>query len=316
MAAVGHAFSDLKIESAELGARGIEIIDGNKLEAADLAQRGIVGVVLGLGRKLDRAYIEALPRLKAIVRYGIGVDNVDVAAATERGIVVCNVPDYCIEEVAVHVLTDALALLRGLSHWDANVRAGAWRSGPRPTMRRISKCTLGIIGYGRIGRSLAQQAQRIFGHILVHDPWYQGSAAPAAANVEFIAELPALLARADVISVHVPLTPETKGMLGASAFAAMKRGAFVLNASRGDIVVESELLDAIRDGQLGGAALDAFSTEPLPKDHPLMRESRVILSPHIAWLSSEAEVDLRQGAASEIGRVLCGEPPRSQVNRV
>ena len=147
----------------------IRLLDGNKLTADEMAGMKVAGIILGTARKADRNLTLSLPSLKTIVRCGMGVDNIDLAAATERGIIVCNVRDYCIEEVAVHALACALSLSRALRHWDVNTRSGAWRSGPRPVIRP-SKCTLGIIGFGQIGQALATRAEHVFGTILVFDP--------------------------------------------------------------------------------------------------------------------------------------------------
>ncbi len=312
--ALGHTFGKLDIETPVLAARGILIADGNNLSMSELAARNVEGVLLGTARKIDRTFVQALPQLKAIVRYGMGVDNIELGAATERGIVVCNVRDYCVEEVAVHVLACALALSRALPHWDANIRGSAWRAGPRPVLYRLSKCTLGIIGFGQIGRALAERAERIFGSIVFYDPWYQPAAGEQRAAAEQVDDLDVLLERADVVSVHVPLTPQTKGLLGERAFARMKPTAYVVNASRGGIVDEDQLVAAVREGRIAGAALDTFTSEPLPQAHELMHERRILLSPHIAWLSEQAEMDLREHAAAEMARVLSGEAPRSQVN--
>jgi D-3-phosphoglycerate dehydrogenase len=276
-----------------------------------MGRAGVTGILLGSLKKVDRALLAAMPALTAVVRQGVGVDNIDIPAATERGIVVCNVSDYCVEEVAVHALACALSLMRKLMFFDANLRAGLWRK-DMPPMVRPSTATVGIIGYGRIGRAFAARAEAIFGAILVHDPWARPDG--AGAKVELVASLDDLLARSDVITVHAPLTPQTSRLIGADGFARMKPTAVVINASRGGIVDEAALVAALREGTIAGAALDTFTAEPLPQDHPLMREGRVILTPHIAWLSTRAEYELREHAAQEMGRVLSGEKPHSQLN--
>lgn len=312
VAVYGHTFPNLDIETAVLAARGIRLVDANALTPDDMAKAGVTGILLGTLKKVDVALLAAMPSLAAVVRQGLGVDNIDIPAATARAIVVCNINDYCIEEVAVHALACALSLMRRLAFFDANTRAGLWRKG-MASMLRPSTATVGIIGYGQIGRAFAARAQAIFGTVLVHDPW---AALPEpGAKVEFVS-LDDLLARSDVITVHAPLTPQTRGLIGAEGFARMKPGAVVINASRGGIVDEAALLAALRDGHIASAALDTFSVEPLPPDHALMREQRVLLTPHIAWLSTRAEFDLREHAAQEIARVLCGETPRSQLNTV
>ena len=313
VAVYGHTFPNLDVETAVLAARGIRLLDANALTPDDMAKAGVTGIILGTLKKVDVALLAAMPALTAVVRQGMGVDNIDIPAATARGIPVCNVNDYCVEEVAVHALACALSLMRKLAFFDANMRAGLWRKGMVP-MIRPSTATVGIIGYGQVGRAFAARARAIFGTLLVHDPF--ASPGGGDVTVKFVADLDDLLARSDVVTVHAPLTPQTKGLIGAEGFARMKTSAVVINASRGGIIDEAALLDALRDGRIAGAALDTFSVEPLPQDHALMREGRVILSPHIAWLSTRAEYDLREHAAQEMVRVLFCEKPHSQLNKV
>jgi D-3-phosphoglycerate dehydrogenase / 2-oxoglutarate reductase len=312
VAVYGHTFPNLDVETAVLAARDVRLLDAKELTPGGMAKVGVAGILLGTLKKVDRQLITVMPSLRAVVRQGMGVDNIDLAAATERGIVVCNVNDYCIEEVAVHALASALSLMRKLSFFDANMRAGAWRKG-MPAMSRPSRSTVGVIGYGQIGKAFVARAQAIFGTVLVFDAWYTGSPVP---GVTFVSDLNDLLARSDVVTVHVPLTPQTKGLIGADGLSLMKPNAVVINASRGGIIDEDALVAAVAKGSIAGAALDTFAVEPLPKDHVLMHEGRIILTPHIAWLSKEAEFELREHAAQEMVRILFGEKPRSQLNKI
>src|SRR6266540_3631965 len=175
VAAYGHMFPSLDIEAEVLGKSAIELVDVNRQGGDEIADPDVQGVLLGAFKKLDRGRLGRLPKCKAVVRYGIGVDNVDLEAAQQAGIVVSNVPDYCIEEVSVHVLACALSLMRGLAYWDASVRAGSWRGKTPPRLKRPSTCRLGIIGFGQIGRLLEDRARAVFGSIVVHDPWYAAS---------------------------------------------------------------------------------------------------------------------------------------------
>jgi D-3-phosphoglycerate dehydrogenase len=314
VAAYGHMFPNLDVETEVLGRSNIKLVDANRLADAEIETLGVQGILLGAFKKLDRQRLESLPQCKGVVRYGIGVDNVDLQAAKQAKIVVCNVPDYCIEEVAVHVLGCSLALMRGLSYWDSTVRSGQWRGKHPPALRRPSTCCLGIIGFGQIGRVLEDRARRIFGAIKIYDPWYQpGSNDALGSHTSVVADLDALLRQSDVVSVHVPLTPDTLDMLDATALAKIKPGAFVINASRGGIVNVEALLNSIREGRLAGAALDTFAKEPLPADDDLIGEKRILLSPHIAWKSAEAEIELQRGAAEEMARILTGRAPKSQI---
>jgi D-3-phosphoglycerate dehydrogenase / 2-oxoglutarate reductase len=313
VAAYGHLFPNLDIERKVLSRAGMQLVDANRCDDDELAALGARGILLGAFKKLDRDRLARLTACQGVVRIGMGVDNVDLQAAEQAHIVVCNVPDYCIEEVAIHVLGCGLALIRELSYWDRSVRAGTWRGKHPPSLRRPSTCVLGIIGFGQIGRILEDRARPIFGAIKVYDPWFKPGTHAVGPRTEIFANLDALLGEADVVSVHVPLTPDTADLLGEPALRKMKPGSYVINASRGGIVNVPALLRVIRDGHLAGAALDTFSKEPLPNDDELLREDRILLSPHIAWKSAEAEIELRRGAAEEMVRVLSGGVPRSQI---
>jgi len=314
VAACGHLFPNLDIEIEVLGRSDIKLVDANQLADEEINTLGVQGILLGAFKKLDRQRLERLPQCKGIVRYGIGVDNVDLQAAKQAKIVICNVPDYCIEEVAVHVLGCSLALMRALNYWDSMVRSGQWRGKQPPALRRPSTCCLGIIGFGQIGRILEDRAQRIFGAIKIYDPWCKpGSNDALGSHTRFVSNLDDLLQQSDVVSVHVPLTPDTLDMLDEPALRKMKPSAFVINASRGGIVNVEALLHSVREGRLAGAALDTFAKEPLSADDDLIAERRILLSPHIAWKSEEAEIELRRGAAEEMARILTGRALKSQI---
>ena len=313
VAAYGHLFPNLDIEQEILHRANIQLVDANPLADDELASLGAHGILLGPFKKLDRARLESLAACKGVVRYGIGTDNVDLKAADQAQIVVCNVPDYCVEEVAVHALGCSLALMRALNYWDRSVKSGEWRGRHPPTLRRPSTCMLGIIGFGQIGRALEDRARRIFGAITVYDPWCKQGEHEIGSHTRFVQNFDELLRQVDVVSVHVPLTPDTLDMLDETALRKMKPGAFVINASRGGIVNVPALLRVIREGHIAGAALDTFVKEPLSRDDELLGEERILLSPHVAWKSEEADVELRRGAAEEMVRVLTGCMPRSQI---
>ncbi len=316
VAALGQSWNDLKIEQAIFDAAGFGIIDGRDLAADDPAWSTVVGVLLGTADKLDRERLNTLARsgCKAVVRYGIGYDNVDAAAATELGMVVAIVREYCIEEVAEHAVASALTLARGLHFWDRTIRAGSWRGGSdRPSMHRLSMQCFGIVGFGLIGRAAAIKAKGLFGRVLVYDPAVELSEADRALGLEAADSLDDLLGAVDFLSVHLPLIPATRNLIDAAAMTKMKSTAYVINVSRGGIVDEAALLDAVKDGRLAGGALDTFVKEPLPADHPLMTEPRIVLSPHVAWLSDEAAIDLRRLATEEMLLILKGEEPTTRV---
>lgn len=262
--------------------------------------------------RIGAELIQELPRCRIIARFGIGVDNVDVAAATRAGIVVTNVPDYCIDEVSDHALALLLALARRLFPADRSVRAGTWSVNVVTPIHRLKGRVLGLIGFGKIARSLAQKARALGLEVLAFDPYLapEFMEAHGARPVS----LEELLQSSDFISIHVPLTPETRHLLNDEAFRKMKPGAFLINTARGPIVDEEALLRALDSGQLAGAALDVLEREPPHSDSPLLRREDVIITPHIAFYSEEALIELQTRAAEEVVRVLQGQRPRSPVN--
>ncbi|MGE3710896.1 MAG: NAD(P)-dependent oxidoreductase, partial [Hyphomicrobiaceae bacterium] len=212
--AFGHAFPDLLIEQKVLAAVGARVIDGNNLPAESPIWAEVTGVLLGTGERLTGARLRAMPKCRAVVRYGIGYDNIDVAAARDLGIVVGIVRDYCIDEVAEHTIACALAQSRDLIAWDRRVRTAQWRRGAMPRLPRISRLCLALVGFGLIGRAVALRARALFGRVAVFDPWTAPTSDERAQGFEFTSSLVELLAAADILSVHVPLTPETRGMIG------------------------------------------------------------------------------------------------------
>jgi D-3-phosphoglycerate dehydrogenase len=313
--ALGQSWADLKVEELVLARAGARIVDGRNLAPDDPVMANVAGVLLGTADKLDRERLARLAQsgCKAVVRYGIGYDNVDAAGATELGMTVAIVREYCIDEVAEHAVASALSLARGLSYWDRSIRAGTWRGSGRPSMHRLSMLSFGVAGFGLIGRAAAAKAKALFGSVLVYDPAVTLGAEDRALGLEAAESLEHLLADVDIVSVHLPLIPATRNLLDADRLGLMKPTAYVINVSRGGIVDETALLDAVRNGRLAGAALDTFTKEPLPADDPLLAEPRILLSPHVAWLSDEAAVDLRRLASEEMVLILKGEKPTTQV---
>lgn len=311
--AVGQTFADLAIEQGELDAVGAEVIDGRGLAADDPLWAAAQGILLGTAARMDAEALSRLDACKGIVRYGIGYDNVDVAAARAHGMAVGIVRDYCVEEVAEHALAFALSMARALPHWERSVRSGQWRGGKRPAVHRLSALTYGVVGFGLIGRAAAAKALGLFGTVLVHDAWVAPTAKDLEDGVVFAPDLETVLSRSDIVTVHLPLTPETKAMIHAGNIGLMKRGAYLINVSRGGIIEERAALDAVRDGTIAGAAFDTFEQEPISADHPFLAESGILLSPHAAWISDEAEHDLRRLAAADMARIIEGKPPSTAV---
>lgn len=255
--------------------------------------------------KLPGELLRQLTRCKAIGRFGLGVDNIDLPAAKALCIAVNYVPDYCLREVSDHAMALLLALARKVTFANRLVQSGRWEVPPLVPLRRLETQVLGLLGFGNIPRALAPKAKAFGLKVLAHDP-YVAKDALAAAGVEGVS-FDDLLARSDFISVHAPLLPATRGLMNAAAFAKMKKGACLINTARGPLVDEAALAAALDSGHLGGAALDVVTTEPLPKDSRLLGRDNVILTPHTAFYSVEALEELQSKCASDVARVLSGE---------
>jgi len=249
--------------------------------------------------------------VRMVSRLGIGYDMVDVAAATERGVAVANTPTYCIEEVASHTVAMILALDRGLLAYDRDVRAGAWAATARHAAR-LSSTTLVVVGYGRIGSEVARAGRALGYRVLVHDP-YVDAARVVADGHEPVA-LDEAIARADVLTLHAPLTESTRHLLDARTLAAARPGVRVVNTCRGPLIDEDALADALASGHVGAAALDVYATEPLPADSRLRTLDNVVLTPHAAWFSPEAMADLPVHTARNAVDFLAGRDVPSIVN--
>jgi D-3-phosphoglycerate dehydrogenase len=252
--------------------------------------------------------IARLENCRIIARYGIGFDNVDLDAARDAGIVVTNVPDYSVEEVATHALALILASLRKVVAADASVRAGEWTVDNFRPIHRLSTLTVGLIGYGRIARRIAAPLQALGAGIIAHDPYLEpGSDMPPLLSLD------AVLSQADIISLHVPLTDQTRDLIGESALAMVKEGAILVNTSRGPLVDLDALGDALESGRLSAAALDVFDIEPVD---PARIEGipNLISTPHMAYYSEEALQESQRKAATQVIKVLTGQKPDYQVN--
>ncbi|MFC4946744.1 C-terminal binding protein [Pseudonocardia sp. GCM10023141] len=250
--------------------------------------------------------LDRLPGVRAVGRYGVGYDTVDVDAATARGVAVCNVTDYGTEAVAEHAVALALALVRGLPQLDRGLRRGS-HALVRP-VHELASLTFGVVGLGAIGRAAARKAAALGFRVLGHD------VAPAAgAGIERV-PLAELADRSDVVSLHVPLTPATRGLVGAGLLGDMRPGAVLVNTSRGGVVDTAALVAALEAGRLGGAGLDVLDDEPVSADHPLTRFDRVVLTPHTAWYSEESFVRLKRRALQNVVDVLRGATPHDLLN--
>ena len=313
VAITDYVFPSLEPERAVLAPLGVELRPQQcRSEEEIIGLAHDADAVLNCYAKMTARVIDGLKRCRIIARYGIGVDNVDVAAATEAGILVTNVPDYCIDEVSDHALAMLLALARHIAAADGAVKSGAWDVVAHAGIRRLRGQSLGLLGFGKIAKALALKAQPLGMKVLVHDPYLD--AAVVAAHGAQAVSFDKLLADADAISIHVPLTPETHNLIGERELARMKPTALLINTSRGGIVDEQALAMTLKENRLGGAALDVLSREPPPSDHPLRQAPNIILTPHLAFYSKESVIELQTKAAEEVARALKGEPPRSPVN--
>lgn len=275
-------------------------------------------LLVGAVEPLTGAVLERLPRCQLIVRRGVGYDNVDVAAATELGIAVAYVPDASVEEVSDHALALLLALERKVLPLDRFIKGGAWVRGSdaiaaqRRGVRRLCTLTLGVVGFGRIGRALARKARPIFAERLVSDPYVTPEA--AAEHGATLVPFEALVERADLVSVHAPLTPETTHLFNADVLARMKPSSYLVNTARGPLVDEAALVEALRSGRLAGAALDVTEREPLGPESPLFGLDNLILTGHSAALSESASEDLARRSVEAVIRGLRGQRPPALVN--
>ena len=257
--------------------------------------------------KLPGELLRQLTRCKVIGRFGLGVDNIDLATAATLGITVTYVPDYCMQEVSDHAMALLLALARKITLSNRLVQSGRWEMPAVVPLRRLSGQVLGLVGFGNIPRALAPKAKAFGLKVIAYDP-YVARDILVGLDVEGVS-FDELLSRSDFISLHAPLTPATRSLIDAAAFAKMKKGASIVNTARGPLIEERALLAALDSGHLGGAALDVVSSEPLAKDSPLIGRDNVILTPHTAFYSVEALEELQVKCASDAARVLAGEPP-------
>jgi D-3-phosphoglycerate dehydrogenase / 2-oxoglutarate reductase len=301
-----HTWPSVEPEAAVLarvGARIVEARTGEEDELVDLVADA--DAILTCFAKVTARVIRAGARLQVVGRYGIGVDNIAVEEATRLGIPVTNVPAYCLDEVAEHALALLFALARKTGAYDRAVRDGEWSLATGAPMFRIAGKTLGIVGFGKIGRTLARKARALGLEVIAHDP--------GATDVESVS-LEELAERSDFVSVHTPLTPETRGLIGEAILRRMKPTAFVINTARGGIVDQDALLRALDEGWIAGAGIDVFVPERLPPEHPLLARENLVATPHVAFYSEESVVELETLAAENVAAILSGRRPHALVN--
>lgn len=306
-------FASLDVERRLLDAIGATMVPLQATSEADLLDAvGDADGLLVCYAPVTARVIERSTRCRVISRYGIGTDNVAVETATARGIYVTNVPDYCVDEVSDHALALLLACARKVPFLDRRVRGGRWEARDAAPMGRLRGRVLGLVGFGKIPRRLAGTAGALGLQVCAYDP-YVGAEQMAPLHVEKVT-LENLLARSDFVSVHAPLTPATRGLIGGQALRSMKPSAYLINTSRGPIVAQEALFRALREGWIAGAAVDVLETEPPADSEALRALDTLILTPHVAFYSEESVQELQRKAAENVVRVLSGQPPLYPVN--
>lgn len=308
-------FGDLDVERKVLSQIDAEIIHTGNLTSpealAAVQEADALMVALDL---VTAEIIASMKRCRVISRAGTGVDAIDIDAATAHGIWVAYVPDYSIDEVSAHAIALLMALARGIPKLVETTRHGQWDSSGWGPIYRLSNQTLGILGFGRIGQATAAKGRGLGLDVIVHDP-YLDQAAVDRIGVRAVAQ-ETLIRESDYISLHTPLIDETHQMVNANFLAMMKPTAYLINAARGPLIDEDALLEAVRNHQIAGAGLDVLVDELSAADNPMLQEERILITPHAAWYSEEAKIDLRTRCAEEVVRVLSGQRPRAPVNEV
>lgn len=308
-------FPDLDVENRVLGQIDAELILApSKDEAALCELVKDCDALMTTYTEITKKVIDSMEKCKVIIRYGIGYNNIDIPAASAKGIMVANVLNYCVTEVADHAMALMLSCLRKVTYLNKTVHEGNWNVALARPMERISKLTLGLIGFGNIARQVAVRAKAFGMNIIAYDPFLP-EAVFEQVGVEKIENLDDLLAHADVVSPHLQLTGATAGIINENSFKKMKNSAFLINVSRGGLVDEKALLEAIRTKEIAGCALDVMATEPGDVHSPLLTFDNVIITPHSAFCSLSSDVDLRTKAAEEVVQTFTQGYPEFWLNK-
>ncbi len=309
-----YVWPSVEPERTVLAAAGAELVvapDGSEETLTSLA-KDVDGILTCFEQVTDRV-LRAAERCVVVSRYGVGVDNIAVDTATELGIVVTYVPDYCVEEVADHVVGLLLAWNRRIVLFDRATKTEGWGSeGLGMRIMRLRGKKLGVLGFGRIGRAVCARALAFGLEVLVSDPYLSADA--VAEHGARMVDLPELLKESDFVTLHSPLTPDTTDLIGRAELELMKPEAFLINAARGPLIDESALYDALTSGSIAGAGLDVLVDLAPPLDHRLAQLENVIVTPHTAFFSQEAVLELEERAAGEVVHVFQGQKPDNLVN--
>jgi D-3-phosphoglycerate dehydrogenase / 2-oxoglutarate reductase len=308
-----YVWPDLDTEKGILARAGVEMVVSPSGEEGDLLRLAPdCDAILNCFARVSPAVLRAAKRCLHVSRYGIGVDSIAVDVATELGIIVTNVPAFCVDEVAEHALGLMLACARKIPAYDRSVKSGKWDNLSGRPIHRVKGATLGIIGCGKIGRALVRKASGFELHFLAYDPLLPTKARDIP-GVEFV-DLDTLLRISDFVSIHCPLTQETKGLIGEDELRKMKPTAYLINCARGPIVDVPALAVALREGWIAGAGLDVLPQEPPSPSNPLLARDNAILTPHASFYSEQSLRELQTRAAEEVARVLTGQRPLNVVN--
>jgi D-3-phosphoglycerate dehydrogenase / 2-oxoglutarate reductase len=303
-------FPDVAKEEAAARAAGASF-ERHACKTADEVAAVVKGAMVAVVQfaPLTRAAVAGMAPGATAIRYGVGYNNFDVPALNDHGVKAAYVPDYCTAEVADHTAASLLALLRKLPALDASVRRNEWAAvGIAKPLKSFAETTVGFLGFGRIAQEVAARLAPFGFRFLAHDPYFSGSFSRLT-----LTDLPTLLSQSDALTLHAPATPETQGIINAANLALMKPTAILVNTARGDLIDEAALAAALKQGNLGAAALDVFQTEPLPADNPLRQAPNLLLGPHAAWYSEVAVERLQSLVADEITRALTGQGVRKPI---
>jgi D-3-phosphoglycerate dehydrogenase len=309
-----YEFSDLEIETGIFEAAGVEVVTtqaDSPEDVIEVASDAGADALLVQYARITPDVFDALEDLEVVAKYGIGTDNIDKESATEHDVRVLNVPDYCQDEVAEHALGLVLSCERKFPLFDAAVKSGTWDWQVGKPMHRLTGNTVGVVGCGRIGSMFVEKSRGFDLEVLGYDPHLSDETLRSRGFEP--ASFEDLLARSDVVTVHVPLTDETEGLFDAPAFERMQSDAILVNTSRGPVIDTDALADALDRGELRGAGLDVLPEEP-PGDSPLLARDDVVVTPHVAWYSEDSIVDLRETVATDLTRALTGQTPKNVVN--
>jgi len=307
-----NIFPDLIMEREMLAKVDAELIEvtesanvGPECEDAD--------AVIDTYELVPAEMIEKMTKCKLIIRNGIGVNTIDVDAATKKGIMVANVPTYCLDEVATHAITLMLAVARKITKLNDSVKSGVWDVKVATPVYSLQGKTLGLVGFGKIPRLVKEKSVPFGMNVVIYDPYVTDEQA-AEAGVKKVG-IEELIKTSDFISIHCPLTPETRGMFNEAAFKKMKKTAYIINTARGPVIKEEDLIAALQNGEIAGAGLDVLTSDAVDINNPLLKMDNVIVTPHAAWYSEESIVTRRRQTIESVISVLEGDEPLSLVNR-